>query len=310
VGVLIALLLPAIQAARESGRRTQCQNQLRQLGLAAHNHHDARKSFPPGCNQANFGSAPAYRGVSLFVYLVPYLEENSLVAGWDYNDPLNNAKGGPAAPTATLLAGLICPSDFIPQNPIVYQVYYYALTSYGGNGGTQSYFPSSATADGVFHTTGPAAEPSSAQRAIRIRDIQDGTSQTLLLGERSHYDPNYEAFAALGWTTTLATWGWWAPSGERKSIGHVTMSAFAPINYTINFTPATAASAVPPAGTPAQFNSNNYVNYRLCAWGSLHPGGANFCYADGSVQFRADTLDQALLVSLSTRSGGELIPQF
>ena len=309
IGVLVSLLLPAVQAARESARRTQCQNQLKQLGLAAENHHDVHGSFPSGCNQALFGSAPVYRGISLFVYLAPYLEENNVVANWDYNNPLNNAIGGPTAPTATVLPGLLCPADFIQQNPIEYQVYYYALTSYGGNGGSQSYFPSSATADGVFHTTGPAAEPSTTQRVVRIRDIQDGTSQTLLLGERSHYDPNYEAFAALGWTTTLATWGWWAPSGEQKSIGHVTMSAYAPINYVIGFPPSAGASPTPPAGSPFDFNNNNYVNLRLCAWGSLHPGGANFCFADGSVQFLAETLDQGLLTALSTRAGGEVVPQ-
>ena len=101
--------------------------------------------------------------------------------------------------TAKTLPVLVCPSEALDQNPILFQGWWCGLTSYGGNGGTRSYFPASATADGIFHTTGSAAEPNPTQRAIRLRDITDGTSKTLLLGERNHDDPNFETFAALNW---------------------------------------------------------------------------------------------------------------
>ena len=168
LGILVALLLPAIQSAREAGRRVRCMNQLHQLGIAASARVSATGLFPPGTTQWFFNSSVTYRGIPLFVYLLPFLEENGLYARWQYVDPMGNANQGNNSNTAVVLPILVCPSDQIPQNPIVYANYdwTYALTSYGGNGGTRSYFPSSATADGVFHTTGPASEPSPNQAAV------------------------------------------------------------------------------------------------------------------------------------------------
>src|SRR5262249_16648336 len=83
IGVLVALLLPAVQMAREAARRTQCTNQLRQLAIAAHEFHDTNQAFPPGVFQLKFSAAPQYRGVSLYVKLLPYLEQVNLAQGWD-----------------------------------------------------------------------------------------------------------------------------------------------------------------------------------------------------------------------------------
>jgi prepilin-type N-terminal cleavage/methylation domain-containing protein/prepilin-type processing-associated H-X9-DG protein len=308
IGLLVALLLPAVQAAREAARRSQCQNNLRQLAIAAQNHHAAKGRFPSGLDQSFFTSAPSYRGSSLFVFLLPYLEEANVLAAWDYNDPLNNTLAGPNSITAAVMSVLICPSDQIQTNPVVYQGIYYGLTSYGGNGGSRSSFPTLATADGVFHTTGPAAEPSTAQLPIRLRDITDGTSHVLFFGERSQSDPNYDAFAAMGWAQyPFASTGWWAPV-DRRGIGHVTMSAYSPINFRMAYGPANGASNVPPVVNDGTFQY--YVDYRICSWGSEHPGGANFALVDGSVRFIGDDLSQQLLESLSTRAGGEIFDPF
>ena len=78
IGVLVALLLPAVQAAREAARRMQCLNHERQLAIAAHQFHDANKNFPPGVYQLKFSAAPQYRGVSLYVKLLPYLEQDNI----------------------------------------------------------------------------------------------------------------------------------------------------------------------------------------------------------------------------------------
>src|SRR5689334_18888775 len=88
IGVLVALLLPAVQAAREAARRMQCAANLRQIALAAQNFHDTNKAFPPGVYQLKFPSAPQFRCVSLYVKLLPYLEQTSLAQGWDEIDPL------------------------------------------------------------------------------------------------------------------------------------------------------------------------------------------------------------------------------
>ncbi len=304
IGILIALLLPAVQAAREAARRTQCTNNLRQLALAAHNYHTAHATFPPGLNQFEFNASPRYRGTSLFVFLLPYLEQTSLGDRWDYRQPVMNLQGGREALAATVVSAFVCPSDRIPENPVAKGSDYHAVGSYGGNGGRRSFYPDSATIDGVFHTTGPASVPSPFQPPVAIEMITDGTSNTLLLGERSHYDPNYETFARWAWVDSLKYLGPWAAIGGRRRISDVTMSAFAPINYRLPFDYDHRDSADPPAGSADQFAF--YEDMRLCAWGSLHPGGANFAPADGSVRFLAETIDQETLEALSTRAGGEV----
>ncbi len=305
VGALAALTLPAIQSARESSRRVQCQNNLRQLALAALNFESAHRQFPPGVEQALFATAPVYRGSSLFVHLLPQLEESVVQQAWEFDNPQANTLGGRSARTATVLPVLLCPSDVVEQNPVLQQGWYYGLTSYGGNGGTRSYVPWSASVDGVFHTTGPASEPAPFQRAVRLHAITDGASKTILLGERSHEDPNFELFVAAGWTQSLKTWGWWAPSGGRKAIGHVTMSAYVPINYRLPFGPATAASQSPPATDGVTFQE--YTDRRICAWGSNHAGGTNFAMADGSGRFLADETPLEVLRSLATRDAAETL---
>src|SRR5881227_2886732 len=136
IGVLVALLLPAVQAAREAARRTQCASHQRQLALAAHSFHDINKNFPPGVYQLKFSTAPQFRGVSLYVRLLPFLEQANLAQGWDETDPLNNTLGGASAKSAQKIKPLLCPSDFLQKNPITSGTIFYALTSYGGNGGT------------------------------------------------------------------------------------------------------------------------------------------------------------------------------
>jgi prepilin-type N-terminal cleavage/methylation domain-containing protein/prepilin-type processing-associated H-X9-DG protein len=308
IGILIALLLPAVQAGREAARRTECLNHLRQLGLATSAYSDVQRQLPSGMDQSFFDLPPVYRGFSLFVYLLPYLEETQRSLQWELTDPLLNTANGQAAKTATQPATLACPSDLLPSLPIkTNQGWYYALTSYGGNGGTRSYFPQQATVDGLFHTTGPASEPDSHQKPVRLAQIVDGQSQTILIGERSHYDPNFESFGAAGWGEPLSKWGWWAPSAGNKAIGHVTMSAHAPLNYRLPFHFRDRATAVPPCTGTTTFQY--YFDRRICAFGSNHPGGANFAFADGSARFVSDGLSLAMLQGMCTRAGEEVVPE-
>ena len=86
IAVLISLLLPAVQGAREAARRTQCRNNLKQLALASHNYLDVAQVFPPGQLVLNFSVKPKFRGYSLFVYLLPYVESNNIYQQWDFND--------------------------------------------------------------------------------------------------------------------------------------------------------------------------------------------------------------------------------
>jgi prepilin-type N-terminal cleavage/methylation domain-containing protein/prepilin-type processing-associated H-X9-DG protein len=302
--LLLALLLPAVQKVRAAVDRLRCGNSLRQLAIATHNYHNDLGSFPPGVKQLPFPPPTRFRGYSLFVYLLPYLEEDNLFRRWDFVNPLNNTNGGTNSRTATIHKILLCPSDILPRNPVVdNNNRWYGMTSYGGNGGVRSFDPSVATVNGVFHDTGPASEPNVNQKPVRIADIYDGTSNTILFGERNHDDPNYDSFAAAGLTNapSMADWGWWAPSGGRLAIGHVTMSGFAPINYHIPFRYGDPGAPSSTAG----FKS--FEDLRVCAWGSKHPGGANFAFADGSTHFLSETLTLAELQSLCTRNGSETI---
>lgn len=303
LGVLVALLLPAVQAARESARRSQCLNNLQQLAVAALSYEAAHREYPPGVQQSIFTSAPVYRGSTLFVYLSDRLEQESVEQSWNFDDPMKNTLGGRGALTATVIPAFLCPSDLLSENPIAQASLYYALTSYGGNGGTRSYFPAEATTDGMFHTTGPASEPLPHQRPVKMKDIADGASATLLFGERSHADENFETFAAKGWAQSLTTWGWWGAAGGRRSIGHVSLSAQAPINYQIPFTPETAAQTDPPVNDGVSFAV--YGDRRASAYGSQHPGGANFAFSDGSARLLPDKMPLEVLRSLATRAGDE-----
>jgi prepilin-type N-terminal cleavage/methylation domain-containing protein/prepilin-type processing-associated H-X9-DG protein len=316
IAVLIGLLLPAVQKVREAAARMQCTNNLKQLGLAAHAYHDAFKKFPPGVYQLPFAAAPKFRGVTLFVYLLPFVEQDNLFRGWDTTDPLTNTAGGAASRAATVLPLLVCPSDVIPQNPASGEGgRIYGLTSYGGNGGTRSFDPQLAANDGIFFVIGPGSQTAPAGAPVRVADVRDGLSNTALFGERSHLDPNHDTFAAnLAAPSSgpsispMGQVGGWGVSGGRLAAGDVTLSAFAPINYRVPGGYADRLSMVPPVN-----NANDYLYYndrRVCAFGSQHGGGANFCLGDGSVRFVLDSLPLPTLQRLCARNDGQVVGDF
>lgn len=295
IAVLIGLLVPAVQKVREAAARMSCSNHLKQLALAAHNHHGTLEQFPAGVYLLSFSTAPRFRGITWFVALAPYVEQDNVVRNWNQVDPLANTAGGRTAPTATVVRTFICPSDVILQNPAdTGNNRWYGMASYGGNAGTRSYDPQFATNDGIFFGIGPGSQTAPRGVPVRIADITDGLSNTILMGERSHIDRNLERFLANQGTGSsldpLSRFGAWAHSGGRMAMGDVTLSAFAPINGQFPATPA-----------------NVTLDYqrRICAYGSNHSGGANFALADGSVRFIRDALPLVTLQRLCARSDGE-----
>lgn len=300
IGTLIALLLPAVQSARESARRVQCNNRLRQLALAAHNHHAARRSFPPGVEHSTS------KRTSLFVLLLPYMEDVEFYQQWI-------RPGADRAELAgTVIGGLVCPSSVIPDNPVAHHGgTRYGITSYGGNAGTRSFCSNVSSpdlrADGVFFETGARSVPVKGQRPVRVRDVLDGCSKTLLFGERSHLDPNFDSFAAAGYQgrQPMGEFGFWTGSAGAWCLADVTLSSYAPMNYRVPLPFSARSQLSPPVGALTDFYY--YADLRLCAFGSNHPGGANFALADGSVRFIHDDVSQVTLRGLSTRSGAEPI---
>ena len=299
IGILVALLLPAVQAARESARRTHCANNLKQLAVAAHHYHDTHGGFPPAFILVPTSNGSFAGGTTLWAELFPYLEEYNLQSAWDYSDYRNNLRGGRNATSAQVITVLLCPSHPLPENPVdwtnisqhwpdlAWADGFYAACHYGGNGGTLpfNYF-SAPSRDGVFFRSS----------RVRLADITDGTSNTFLFGERSHQDPEYDRLTAafdpgFGPLIKWGTWGWAGdPDGAcaANSLGTPV-----PINY-----------RVPPLPDAGDWL---WEMFRLSAFGSDHSGGANFAFADGSVRFVSEAIPLPQLQALSTREGEEVV---
>jgi prepilin-type N-terminal cleavage/methylation domain-containing protein/prepilin-type processing-associated H-X9-DG protein len=287
IGVLVALLLPAVQAAREAGRRSQCLNHLKQIALAAHNYHDVHGKLPSGLcvwpTPAGQQKPPNNRSASLYAQMLAQLDQGGLAQNWDFLDPRNNVTSGR---TALVIAFLVCPSDVINENPFRQTPNFnpagelYGVTSYGGIAGVQGYRAASATNDGVFFRNSH----------IRVASIIDGTSSTLFFSERYHLDLNYDANA--GSFAKLNGWGMWSPTTGDGGLGDVVLGTLMGINYQ-----HPAATAV----------NNTLEERRVTAMGSGHPGGVNAALADGSVRFLPQTIPLTALQQAGTRAGGEVV---
>jgi prepilin-type N-terminal cleavage/methylation domain-containing protein/prepilin-type processing-associated H-X9-DG protein len=312
IATLIGLLLPAVQQVRAAAARIKCQNNLKQLALAAHNYEGAIGRLPAGLER----NGQTGRKSSLFVDLLPYVEQGPLYDSWDFSSPQNDQLSGPGARAATMIPTYMCPLDFLPDNPLALGGgKYAAVISYAGNGGTRSMLPQAATCDGIFHMTGTQSQPAPNQKAVRFKDVIDGMSTTLLFGERTHDDGYWDSW--LGATIVpapnpplraLSAYGQWAPTGPH-GICDVVLSAWVPINYNQpeGWPPPTNIVPPPP---PPPVNWSSFVDYyerRLSAFGSHHKGGANFALCDGSVRFIRDSIAFSTFQSLATRAGSEKV---
>jgi prepilin-type N-terminal cleavage/methylation domain-containing protein/prepilin-type processing-associated H-X9-DG protein len=295
IAILIALLVSSVQKVRQAANRIQCQNNLKQLALAAHNHHDARKQFPTGLHQpVKMGDGRYAGGTCWMVELLPYIEQDNLHKQWDYNDYSNNVAGGPGSITARVIPIDRCPSDevnlqaYYDKLAVPQMKGYYGLGTYCGNAGKRSFPADQLTRDGIF----------SLDSKVRLADITDGSSNTFLFGERWHRDPEYDRIAVVRPAYyPLADQGAWGLAAWTTTaggpLGSYTLSSAVPINY-----------RVPPSTSVGDWPT---ISDRLCAFGSGHQGGANFALADGSVRFVSESIALETLQALSTRDGGEFV---
>lgn len=274
IGILIALLLPAVQAARAAARRVQCRNNLKQIGLALHTYHDSHRVLPMGSETA---SGQGYWGYA--VYILPQLELGTAMDTVDFRNPdccayIRALQGispaGPEQPNPTSqpFSVLICPSDphghekLEDGTPNAYLCGdLYPSTYLGVSGDTEA-------GDGcgsVLNGNGMLYSLS----AVRLTDAKDGTSNTMLVGER-------------GIPQDLV-WGWTICGGSACDEYISTERGLSP-------------------GADAPYTSG--IIERFWSW---HPGGAHFLMADGSVQFVSYNIDLSTYKALSTRHGGEVI---
>jgi prepilin-type N-terminal cleavage/methylation domain-containing protein/prepilin-type processing-associated H-X9-DG protein len=272
IAVLIGLLLPAIQKVREAAARAKCSNHCKQIALALHQYHDAYGAFPPGCSWRN-GADPQPH-MSWLTRILPYIEQEALwneavrafqQARFFLNAPHDQVRG-------QVIPLYVCPSDPETQQP--YKMVtnnFVGLTDYLGVWGTDH-----TKRDGVLFV----------DSRIRILDIRDGTSGTLLFGERPP-----SADFALGW--------WYAGWGQNKD-GSCEMILGVRELVSHPRYPECARHA------PYHFAPPRENICDLFQFWSYHPGGANFAFADGSVRLLRYNVDP-ILPALATRSGREAV---
>jgi prepilin-type N-terminal cleavage/methylation domain-containing protein len=279
IGVLVALLLPAVQAAREAARRSQCSNNLRQIALATLQFEDANKKLPPG---AVWSSSGVSRG-SVFVYLLPHLEQSSLFSSIDLTQTsiVNEVLPGSTTPIASMvIPALLCPSDPHPKLYDKFAAHNYAAsrgpTDVYNNPACPCTNPwqnlSQAPLDDPKTFAGPFTRVGT---AVRLAEITDGTSNTIFLGE---VRPKCSEHARNGW----------ADSND----GNGFCTTLIPINY-----------------NSCDDNASSSCN-RSCNWStelgfrSLHSGGSFFAFGDGGVRFVSQTIDHQTYQYLGAKADG------
>lgn len=273
VSILIGLTLAAVQRTREAAARVRCLDNLRQLGLALHQYHQAHGALPPGVGYQD-GKDP-YPFLGWQARLLPHLEQNSL---WDqtvaaFHQDRVFWDNPPHTPLATVVPVFLCPSDGRISSPqSVGNVGVRAFTSYLGVEGTNA-----GLADGLLYL----------DSKHRLADATDGAATTLLVGERPP-----SADLVLGW--------WYAGWGQLQNGDGDMLLGVRSRNYA-GYGPGC------PEG-PYQFQPGKFSNQcdAFHFW-SPHPGGANFLFADGSVRFVRYSADP-ILPALATRAGGETAP--
>jgi prepilin-type N-terminal cleavage/methylation domain-containing protein/prepilin-type processing-associated H-X9-DG protein len=325
IGVLIALLLPAVQQAREAARRIQCTNNLKQIGLAMHNYESADGSFPP-LGGAGIGPAEApnagrsiWWGPGVLLYLTSQMEQNQLYNAFNWNvSAIIGCSGCPNRLNTTVInasvKAFLCPSD---TGATIFP----AGTSYGASGGPAFRFD---------HNSGVSVGMFATPLAFGIKDCTDGTSNTVafnevLIGDNSTASANgAEVYGVLNW-----------PDGKNSGQGggdtQIMPNAAALLVQYIqqcdarrqtrtgeandrhrywtsprNRQGAFSNHLLPPNSSHADCEGYN-ANAALATARSKHPGGVNSLFCDGSVKFIKGSIDPRIWWGLGTRAGGEVI---
>ncbi len=295
IGVLVALLLPAVQSAREAARRMQCLNNVKQLSLGMHNYHSALSAFPQGAMQGpgdvNAGRTPfdANRWYDDFTWLAhmgPYIEQQNWYNLWDFKLSVSHANNEQGR--RQIIPGFGCPTDGVAKNEWTAGQWCRVRTNYVVNWGNTGFMQK----NHAGLTFGGA--PFTFRTSMSFADLKDGTSNTLFVSE----------------ILTPKGQGWEGPLGETIiSTGGHSFDAFVGPNSAV---PDEVARRCPDPGTKGQTrcvvngsDMNNLPATNHVAARSNHSGGVVAGHGDGSVRFYSDNIDLNLWRALATARGGE-----
>jgi prepilin-type N-terminal cleavage/methylation domain-containing protein/prepilin-type processing-associated H-X9-DG protein len=290
IGVLIALLLPAVQAAREAARRAQCSNNLKQIGLAMHNYHAALDVFPSGyisiTQDGTLNGREIGPGWGWATLELNQLEQAPLYNATNFSLPITD----PASQTVrqAILSTFLCPSSVgsgtvdltaigsaSTSTPIIRGL---APSQYVASAGQFEVADSAANNNGVFYRNS----------RISMKDITDGSSATLMAGERSRNLADAVWVGAVAGAQVCTKPTWRIQDCETSNVmilGHTG----------------------PSPGGQSWVDVPNYKGAGADDFWSLHPGGCNFLFCDGSVRFVKETINPQVFSYLSTRAGGEVV---
>ena len=294
IGILIALLLPAVQAAREAARRMQCGNNLKQIGLALHNYHDVYNSLPAGITRANM---TLY--CSITTNLLPYIEQQALYDAFDWKQStLDNQtfKGTSNYIGGTVIPSYVCPSDIHePRNSSGMAYFNYGASSgpsYLQNDNPSCSCPSYINWDNKYGLNSRANPGPSAPGPFNVNfksipssfiDVRDGLSNTILFGE---VRPLHADAVAAGWAIANNAQGGF--------------STVVPLNYD---------TSNPKAGMDPDGNScHSACNWTMeFGFRSAHPGIVQFVFGDGAVHSLDETMDHQLYQYLGGQNDGHAV---
>jgi len=339
IAVLIALLLPAVQAAREAARRSQCTNNLKQIGLAMSNYVSANVAVPPNCEDQNWISVTPEANYGIHVRLLPYMEQTTVYNAWNLNFGARWTNNSPLSAQqlqktclVTQIASLLCPSDPFPGSSSTYNLggvnRLVGACNYPPNLGLNRKINSAppGSVNGNWKQNGPVYilsdwDGANIGRTVTINSFIDGTSMTAIFSEWvkgpnsvpstnglgmvysgmvgvATFPTDYQVAQSLSTvtpTTNNQSWGWkgeWWAFGGTLAYSHTNL----PNRYCYNYTDGND-----------MINGDARSMSTLINASSLHPGGLNVLFMDGSVHFIKSSVSYQPWYAIATIAGGEVV---
>jgi prepilin-type N-terminal cleavage/methylation domain-containing protein/prepilin-type processing-associated H-X9-DG protein len=319
IAVLIGLLLPAVQKVREAAARSQCTNNLKQLGLAVHNYESMFRKLPPGAGPIL--KDPKDDRASLQVLLLPYVEQANAYAQFDFTANVQTSPTNESARNQDVPL-FLCPSDLSTA-----QLPGKGRSNYFGNMGANAYLPNNrnpAVGGLFYYDVKQTMTPATIPEAVRVADIRDGTSNTAMFAEikRTRVGSETPDHPVDLWDSRVITPGaggsaWVSDMAPFEDCSRTDLYSlrYTGLQYyrfhicTSLYTHTTTPNSPGGDCIDGSWRTGDVPGYFAghLAARSYHPGGVNVCFADGSVRFIQDMIAPPTWRALGTRGGGETV---